>query len=69
MHGVISTPPADPIKCSSKNTNCTITNANGAFPDRSICKAGEAMYPTSETELISIVALASKNNRKMKVAT
>ncbi|WJX80446.1 putative L-gulonolactone oxidase 6 [Trifolium repens] len=69
IYGVISTPPADPIKCSSKNTNCTITNANGVFPDRSICKAGEAMYPTSETELISIVALASKNNRKMKVAT
>ncbi|CAK8544964.1 unnamed protein product [Lathyrus sativus] len=69
IYGVVSTPPADPIKCSSNNTNCTITNANGMFPDRTICKAAEAKYPTSEAELISIVASASKNNQKMKVTT
>jgi L-gulonolactone oxidase len=69
IYGVISTPPTDPIKCSSNNTNCTITNSNGAFPDRSICKASEVVYPTSEAELISIDALASENNRKMEVAT
>jgi len=69
IYGVISTPPADPIQCSSNNKNCTITNSNGVFPDRSICRASEVMYPTTEAELISIVALASKNNRKMKVAT
>ncbi|CAK8564810.1 unnamed protein product [Lathyrus sativus] len=69
IHGGVSTPPADPIKCSSNNTNCTITNANGMFPDRTICKAAEAKYPTSEAELISIVASASKNNQKMKVTT
>ncbi|KAJ1414750.1 L-gulonolactone oxidase, plant [Sesbania bispinosa] len=69
MNGVISTPPEDPIQCSSKNTNCSITNSNGIFPDRSICKAGEVMYPTTEEELISAVASASKNNRKVKVAT
>ncbi|XP_058738805.1 probable L-gulonolactone oxidase 6 [Vicia villosa] len=69
IHGAVSTPPADPIKCSSNNTNCTITNANGAFPDRTICKASEAKYPTSEAELVSIVASASKNKQKMKVAT
>ncbi|AES93614.2 D-arabinono-1,4-lactone oxidase-like protein [Medicago truncatula] len=69
IYGVISTPPADPIQCSSNNTNCTITNSNGVFPDRSICRASEVMYPTTEAELISIVALASKNNRKVKVAT
>ncbi|CAL5194943.1 unnamed protein product [Lathyrus oleraceus] len=68
---VISSPPADPIHCSDSNhnTNCTITNAIGMFPDRSICKASEVMYPTSEDELVSIVALASQRNRKMKVAT
>lgn len=69
IHGVVSTPPADPIKCSSNNKNCTITNANGAFSDRTVCKAAEVKYPTSEAELISIVASASKNNQKMKVAT
>ncbi|KAJ1414751.1 L-gulonolactone oxidase, plant [Sesbania bispinosa] len=69
MNGAISTPPQDPIHCSSKNTECTITNSNGIFPDRSACKAGEVMYPTTEEELISAVASASKNNRKVKVAT
>ncbi|XP_019448857.1 PREDICTED: probable L-gulonolactone oxidase 6 isoform X2 [Lupinus angustifolius] len=66
---VISAPPEDPIKCFSKNTNCTITNASGIFPDRSTCKVGKAMYPTTEEELISIVASATKNKIKMKVAT
>ncbi|CAL0304001.1 unnamed protein product [Lupinus luteus] len=66
---VISTPPEDPIKCLSNNTTCTITNANGIFPDRSTCKVGEVKYPNTEAELISVVALATKNNIKMKVAT
>ncbi|OIW08479.1 hypothetical protein TanjilG_03155 [Lupinus angustifolius] len=69
INEVISTPPEDPIKCLSKNTNCTITNANGIFPDRSTCKVGEVKYPTSEEELISVVASATKNKIKMKVAT
>ncbi|CAL5194946.1 unnamed protein product [Lathyrus oleraceus] len=71
INGVISSPPPDPINClnSNHNTNCTVTNSIGMFPDRSICRASKVMYPTSETELISIVALASKKNRKMKVAT
>ncbi|XP_061372878.1 probable L-gulonolactone oxidase 6 [Gastrolobium bilobum] len=69
IYRVISTPPEDPINCSSKNTNCTITNTYGVFPDRSICQAGEVMYPTTEEELISMVASASKNNTKMKAAT
>ncbi|XP_027095499.2 probable L-gulonolactone oxidase 6 isoform X3 [Coffea arabica] len=63
------TPPEDHIKCSSGNTNCTITNTYATFPDRSICRAAEAMYPKSEQELISIVANATSLQRKMKVAT
>ncbi|KAE9598054.1 putative oxidoreductase [Lupinus albus] len=39
------------------------------FPDRSICQVGKVIYPTNEEELISTVALATKNNLKMKVAT
>ncbi|XP_061372895.1 probable L-gulonolactone oxidase 6 [Gastrolobium bilobum] len=69
IYSVISTLPEDPINCSSNNTNCTITNTYGVFPDRSICQAGEVMYPTTEEELISMVASASKNNIKMKAAT
>ncbi|GMY09079.1 probable L-gulonolactone oxidase 6 [Fagus crenata] len=66
---VCCTPPEDPIKCSSKNTKCTITNSYGAFPDRSICQAAEVVYPSNEQGLISIVAEATRNRRKMKVAT
>ncbi|XP_028752299.1 probable L-gulonolactone oxidase 6 [Neltuma alba] len=67
---VLSTPPEDPIKCSSpKNTSCTVTNSYGVFPDRSICSASQVLYPTSEDELVSAVAFAAKNRMKMKVAT
>lgn len=66
----ISSPSEDPIKCSSSNnTNCSITNSYGAFPDRSVCRAGSVAYPSTEEELISIVANATKNKTKMKVAT
>ncbi|KAK3031080.1 hypothetical protein RJ639_036820 [Escallonia herrerae] len=65
----VCTPPEDPIRCSSKNSNCTITNSYGAFPDRAICRAADVAYPTTEEELISIVANATMNRRKMKVAT
>lgn len=62
-------PPEQPIKCSSKTTNCTVTNSYGVFPDRSTCRAGEAVYPTTEEELVAAVAKATKNKRKMKAAT
>lgn len=39
------------------------------FPDRSICRAAEVVYPSTEAELISIVANATLLKRKMKVAT
>ncbi|KAL0457568.1 UNVERIFIED_CONTAM: putative L-gulonolactone oxidase 6 [Sesamum latifolium] len=66
-------PPEDPIKCRSagavKNSYCTITNSYGAFPDRSICRAAQVVYPSSEAELISAVANATMAKRKIKVAT
>ncbi|CAH9074612.1 unnamed protein product, partial [Cuscuta europaea] len=62
-------PPEDPIKCTNGTKNCTITNSYGAFPDRRICRAAEVAYPTTEDELVAIVAGASKENRKMKVVT
>ncbi|KAK7275430.1 hypothetical protein RIF29_16547 [Crotalaria pallida] len=66
---VVSTSPEDPINCSSNKTTCTITNSYGIFPDRSTCQAAQALYPTTEQELVSMVAFASKNKRKVKVAT
>ncbi|PON75496.1 L-gulonolactone oxidase [Parasponia andersonii] len=66
---VCCTPPEDPIKCSKGNSNCTITNSYGTFPDRSVCRAGAAAYPATEEELITIVANATRNGLKMKVAT
>ncbi|OVA04727.1 FAD linked oxidase [Macleaya cordata] len=63
-------PPEDPINCSSWGTsNCTITNSYGAFPDRSVCKVAHVVYPKTEQELLSAVAMASKNKIKVKVAT
>jgi FAD-dependent oxidoreductase len=39
------------------------------FPDRTICQASQALYPTSEQELISMVASASSKKTKIKVTT
>ncbi|KAI4355301.1 hypothetical protein L6164_004089 [Bauhinia variegata] len=69
LYVVLSTPPEDPITCSSKNTSCTITNSYGVFPDRSTCQAAQVFYPTTEEELVSMVASAARNSRKIKVAT
>ncbi|KAJ4957007.1 hypothetical protein NE237_013790 [Protea cynaroides] len=64
-------PPEDPIKCfsQSRTSNCTITNSYGAFPDRSVCRAADVVYPTSEEELVSVVGKGTMSKRKMKVAT
>ncbi|KAK7338131.1 hypothetical protein VNO77_18731 [Canavalia gladiata] len=66
---VVLSTPEDPINCSSKNTNCTITNSYGIFPDRTICQAAQVFYPKTEEELVKVVALATQNKRKIKVAT
>ncbi|XP_021767208.1 probable L-gulonolactone oxidase 6 [Chenopodium quinoa] len=65
----VCSPPEDPIKCSNNRSDCTITNSYGAFPDRTTCRVAEVVYPASEDELIAAVAAATKNNRKVKVAT
>lgn len=64
-------PPEDPIKCRGavENSNCSITNSYGAFPDRSVCRAARAVYPASEDELVAAVAEATRAGAKIKVAT
>ncbi|KAF7843872.1 putative L-gulonolactone oxidase 6 [Senna tora] len=64
-----SSPPEDPIRCSHGHSNCTITNSYGVFPDRTLCQASKALFPTTEEELVAMVASATKNKSKMKVAT
>ncbi|XP_065860050.1 L-gulonolactone oxidase 5-like [Euphorbia lathyris] len=69
IHIANSSPPEDPIKCKSKNKDCIITNAYGNFSDRAICKAAKVEYPSTEEELIAVVAKATKQKTKMKVTT
>ncbi|XP_072966929.1 L-gulonolactone oxidase 2-like [Typha angustifolia] len=65
-----SSPPPESITCSSGTAaGCTITNTYGTFPDRSTCRAGGVVYPTSEQELVEAVANATACGKKMKAAT
>lgn len=41
----------------------------GSFSDRSVCKAANAAYPTTEQELISMISNATMGKRKIEVAT
>ncbi|KAL6005728.1 hypothetical protein ACLOJK_006299 [Asimina triloba] len=61
--------PQDPVQCTSKLSNCTVTNAYGTFSDRSLCRAADVIYPTREEEVVAAVAQASMNKRKMKVVS
>ncbi|KAB2052473.1 hypothetical protein ES319_A12G123500v1 [Gossypium barbadense] len=62
-------PPGEPVKCSTKDSNCTVTNSYGAFPDRTVCRAGNVVYPISEQESVSILSAATEVQRKIKVVT
>ncbi|XP_068641847.1 probable L-gulonolactone oxidase 6 [Aristolochia californica] len=66
---VSCSPPGPVVTCSSGNNNCTVTNGNGAFPDRSICMVASVAYPSNETQLLEVVSNASKKKQKMKAVT
>lgn len=69
-HVANCSPPEDPVDCRGvSNSNCTITNSYGAFPDRAICRASKAVYPASEAEVVAAVAEATRASIKMKVVT
>ncbi|KAI3919710.1 hypothetical protein MKX01_000151 [Papaver californicum] len=69
--GVNCSPPNDPLNCLSSKTSshCTVTNSYGEFPDRTICEVSNVFYPKTEQELLSFVAMASRNKTKVKVST
>jgi hypothetical protein len=40
-----------------------VSNTYGAFPDQSTCRAEEIVFPSTEDELLSLVASANKKNQ------
>jgi FAD-dependent oxidoreductase len=62
-------PPAEPVACAQGMSDCKLTNAYGAFPDRIVCRAANAAFPRTEQELVTAVAAAAAAKRKVKVAT
>ncbi|KAF8668416.1 hypothetical protein HU200_052225 [Digitaria exilis] len=64
-----ASPPPDPVTCTHGTSDCTVTNTYGSFPDRTICRAANATFPTTEQELVAAIAAAAEAKRKVKVAT
>ncbi|CAL9152301.1 unnamed protein product [Musa hybrid cultivar] len=60
-------PPAPPVRCNV--TGCVLSNAYGAWGDRTECWVRSVVYPTNEEELRSAVAEANRNNLKAKVVS
>jgi L-gulonolactone oxidase len=61
--------PGPVVICVNGSTNCTVSNAYGIFPDRSTCRAAEIVFPSTEDELLALVASATRKNQKMRVVT
>lgn len=64
---IIAMPPEDPIDCSG--SSCVLKNSYGSWLDRQDCEVSKVAHPTTEQELITLVAGASKNSLKVKVVS
>ncbi|KAL7112157.1 hypothetical protein ACP275_05G134400 [Erythranthe tilingii] len=60
-------PPPNPVQCTQ--TGCTLSNSYGVWSDRKDCHVTAAVYPTTEEELRSAVADASRRKLKVKVVS
>ncbi|KAG0489333.1 hypothetical protein HPP92_008144 [Vanilla planifolia] len=63
----IAVPPASPVLCNSTTGACIVSNAYGVWGDRQVCSVPSVVYPTTEAELVAVVADASRHNLKLKV--
>nr|ABK24851.1 unknown [Picea sitchensis] len=62
--------PPPSVECdSNSNSGCQIFNYQGIWEDLNICKAGSAVFPKKETELVHAVADAVKRGKKIKVVS
>lgn len=57
------------VVCNHNNRACTVHNAYGTWSDRTTCHATAVVYPSSESELLHAVAMASQKGQPMKVVT
>ncbi|KAI3825475.1 hypothetical protein L1987_06965 [Smallanthus sonchifolius] len=62
-------PPPPPIQCTAGTTGCTLHNSYGIWGDRKDCFAHQVIYPTTQDQLLSIVANATKHKLKLKVVS
>nr|XP_043639351.1 L-gulonolactone oxidase 3 [Erigeron canadensis] len=62
-------PPPPPIQCNTRTSSCTLHNSYGIWGDRKDCYASRVIYPTTQDQLLSIVADATKNKHKLKVVS
>ncbi|KAJ7528240.1 hypothetical protein O6H91_16G091100 [Diphasiastrum complanatum] len=67
---VAHTAPSSPVECpGSSGIGCTVSNAYGAWPDRSTCTVAKVLYPTTEQELVAAVAEGVRDQMKIKVVS
>lgn len=66
---VYGSPPGSVVSCAAGNTNCTVTNSYGSFPDRSTCRVAAVARPSNEGELLAAVSSAVVKRQHMKAVT
>ncbi|KAK9075707.1 hypothetical protein SSX86_004036 [Deinandra increscens subsp. villosa] len=65
----LAIPPPPPIQCTTGTTGCTLHNSYGLWGDRKDCFAPQVIYPTTQDQLLLIVANATKYKLKLKVVS